>query len=153
MNGEAVVLMGNYLVATADYMTASLNRSDPDSLASIWADNIRRLIPVQEPKRDAMGFVQRGIASWYGPGFHGRPTASGEIYDQWKMTAAHLDLPFGSKVRVVCEQTGNSVVVVINDRGPYIKGRIIDLSAGAAKALGLLRHGIGPVSIEVLGMP
>ena len=89
--------------------------------------------------------LQAGMASWYGPGFHGRKTASGEIFNQNAMTAAHPRLPFGTKVRVVDEKTGRSVVVRINDRGPYAHGRIIDLSKGSAHALGML--GIGRVKI------
>lgn len=74
------------------------------------------------------------IASWYGPGFHGRTTASGERFNQHAMTAAHKTLPFGTRVRVT--HKGKSVVVRINDRGPFIKGRTIDLSKGAARAIG-----------------
>ena len=80
--------------------------------------------------------VQRGAASWYGPGFHGRRTASGEAFNANAMTAAHRSLPFGTRVRVVNERTGRSVVVRINDRGPYVRGRIIDLSHAAARAIG-----------------
>jgi rare lipoprotein A len=82
--------------------------------------------------------LQRGAASWYGPGFHGRKTASGERFNTHAMTAAHKSLPFGTKVRVVNEKTGRSVVVRINDRGPYAHGRIIDLAQAPARALGIL---------------
>jgi rare lipoprotein A len=81
--------------------------------------------------------VQRGAASWYGPGFHGRRTASGESFNSNAMTAAHRTLPFGTRVRVVNERTGRSVVVRINDRGPFHSGRIIDLAAAPARALGM----------------
>jgi len=81
--------------------------------------------------------LQRGAASWYGPGFHGRKTANGERFDQHAMTAAHRTLPFGTKVRVVNERTGRSVVVRINDRGPFHRGRIIDLAKAPALALGI----------------
>lgn len=76
-----------------------------------------------------------GIASWYGPGFHGRTTASGQRFNQNAMTAAHKQIRFGTKVRVTNRKTGRSIVVKINDRGPFIKGRIIDLSKQAAKSL------------------
>ncbi|GEP00612.1 septal ring lytic transglycosylase RlpA family protein [Methylobacterium haplocladii] len=76
------------------------------------------------------------IASWYGPGFHGRKTANGERFDQNALTAAHKTLPFGTRIRVTNEATGRSVLVRINDRGPFVKGRAIDLSAGAARAIG-----------------
>lgn len=78
-----------------------------------------------------------GVASWYGPGFHGRKTASGERFDQNDMTAAHRTLPFGTRVKVVDEKTGRSIVVRINDRGPFAHGRVIDLSKQAAQALGM----------------
>ena len=81
--------------------------------------------------------IQRGAASWYGPGFHGRKTANGERFNTHAMTAAHKSLPFGTKVRVVHEKSGRSVVVRINDRGPYAHGRIIDLAQAPARALGI----------------
>lgn len=80
---------------------------------------------------------EAGMASWYGPGFHGRRTASGERFDQYALTAAHPSLPFGTLVCVVSPKNGKSVVVRINDRGPFAKKRIIDLSQGAAQALGI----------------
>lgn len=80
---------------------------------------------------------QQGMASWYGPGFHGRKTASGERFNSGALTAAHRTLPFGTKVRVMNKTNGRSVVVRINDRGPYAHGRIIDLSHGAARAIGV----------------
>lgn len=91
-----------------------------------------------------------GSASWYGPGFHGRQTANGETYDMNLLTAAHPSLPFGTRVRVTNEATDEAVVVRINDRGPYAKGRIIDLSKGAADDIGLLSSGVGHVTVEVL---
>ena len=95
--------------------------------------------------------VQVGYASWYGPRFHGRRTASGEIYDMNALTAAHKTLPFGTLVRVTNLQNGKSVVVRINDRGPYVKGRIIDLSAAAAKKIGLDKSGVAKVKLEIIG--
>jgi rare lipoprotein A len=89
-----------------------------------------------------------GIASWYGPGFHGRRTASGERFNTQAMTAAHKTLPFGTRVRVTSAATGKEVVVRINDRGPFIAGRIIDLSRAAALALGFV--GIKQVELQVL---
>lgn len=92
-----------------------------------------------------------GHASWYGGKFHGRTTASGERYDMDEMTAAHRSLPFGSKVRVTNQATNDSVVVRINDRGPYAGNRVIDLSRAAAKAVRLIGPGVAPVVLEVLG--
>lgn len=85
-------------------------------------------------------------ASWYGPGFHGRSTASGERFDQNGLTAAHRTLPFGTRLRVTLN--GRSVVVRVNDRGPFIAGRTIDLSYGAAKQIGLTATGVASVRIE-----
>ena len=79
----------------------------------------------------------KGVASWYGPGFHGKRTANGEKFNTRALTAAHKSLPFGSRVRVTNERTGRSVVVRINDRGPYAHGRVIDLSKAAAEAVGI----------------
>jgi rare lipoprotein A len=96
---------------------------------------------------------QRVVASYYGPGFHGRTTANGERFDANALTAAHRTLPFGTRVKVTNPATGRSVVVRINDRGPFRRGREIDLSARAARMLGLYRRGIGEVILEVLDGP
>ena len=90
--------------------------------------------------------VQVGVASWYGPGFHGRRTANGEIYDQYELTAAHRTLPLGTRAMVTNLDNGRSVEVRINDRGPFVDGRVIDLSYGAARAHRHDRpgHGAGP---------
>lgn len=93
---------------------------------------------------------QRGAASWYGPGFHGRRTASGERFNSYDMTAAHRSLPFGTRLRVVNEANGRSVVVRVNDRGPFAHRRIIDLAKGPAQALGLTSTGTGYVSLHKL---
>lgn len=89
------------------------------------------------------------IASWYGPGFHGRRAADGSRFNQDALTAAHKTLPFGTRVRVTSAATGRSVVVRITDRGPFIAGRAIDLSRGAARAIGL--PGVGRVHLAILG--
>ncbi|MDM7324706.1 MAG: septal ring lytic transglycosylase RlpA family protein [Thermus sp.] len=93
-------------------------------------------------------WVQEGLAVWYGPGFHGKRTASGEVYDMHALTAAHPTLPFGTRVRVTNLKNGRSVVVRINDRGPFGGKYIIDLSHAAAKAIGALSA--TPVRVEVL---
>lgn len=90
---------------------------------------------------------QQGLASWYGPRFHGRPTASGERFDSKDLTAAHRTLAFGTRVCVRSNITGKTVVVRINDRGPFTGGRVIDLSQGAAEALGMIGLGIKPVEL------
>lgn len=94
-------------------------------------------------------YYQTGTASWYGSNFDGEETASGEIFDMSEMTAAHKSLPFGTKVKVVNLENGRSVVVRINDRGPFIKGRIIDLSRAAAEKLGLIRPGTAKVGLVI----
>ncbi|MGD8842867.1 MAG: septal ring lytic transglycosylase RlpA family protein [Gammaproteobacteria bacterium] len=94
--------------------------------------------------------VQEGGASYYADSLHGNRTASGEPYDRNAMTAAHRTLPFGTRVRVTYPKTGKSVEVVINDRGPHVEGRIIDLSGAAARALGLTDDGTGQVRLEVI---
>ncbi|SKB11966.1 RlpA-like protein [Planktothrix sp. PCC 11201] len=101
----------------------------------------------------ATGFLfQRieGWASWYGPGFDGGLTANGETFNQYDLTAAHPSLPFGTTVRVTNKDNGQSVVVRINDRGPYAGGRVLDLSTGAAQAIGMIGSGVAPVQIDVL---
>ncbi len=92
-----------------------------------------------------------GKASWYGPGFHGRLTANGERYNQNAMTAAHPHLKFGTKVKVTNLNNGRSVIVRINDRGPFVKGRVIDLSAAAARSLNMIHSGVAPVKVTILG--
>lgn len=94
-------------------------------------------------------YTQRGEASWYGPGFHGRKTASGERFNQHGLTAAHRKLPLGTKAKVTNLDNGRSVEVKINDRGPYVRGRIIDLSKAAAERLGMKEAGTSPVRLEV----
>jgi rare lipoprotein A len=92
----------------------------------------------------------RGRASWYGYRFHGRTTASGERFNAGAYTAAHRSLPFGTRVRVTNLRNGQSVVVRINDRGPYVGGRVIDLSKAAARAIGMVYSGTAPVRMEVI---
>ncbi len=96
------------------------------------------------------GSVQKGLASWYGADFHGKRTSNKEIYNMYAMTAAHKTLPFGTYVKVTNLDNGRSVVVRINDRGPFVKGRIIDLSYAAAKKLGMSSEGVVPVKVKVL---
>jgi rare lipoprotein A len=99
------------------------------------------------------GVPQTGIASWYGPGFHGHATTSGECYDQHGLTAAHPTLPLGTRARVTNLDTGRSVEVRVNDRGPFVKGRAIDLSYAAATSIGMVGPGTAPVRIEVVARP
>jgi rare lipoprotein A len=97
---------------------------------------------------DAVIFQEKGQASYYGKGFDGRPTASGERFDRDAMTAAHPKLPLGAEVTVTDPATGRQVEVEVNDRGPYVDGRAIDLSQGAAEKLGITQEGVAKVTIE-----
>ena len=105
-----------------------------------------RYVPREEP-----GYDRVGVASWYGRDFHGRLTANGEVYDMGAMTAAHPTLPLPSLVRVTNLQTRQSIVVRVNDRGPFKRGRIIDLSRRAADELGFAHHGTAQVRVKYLG--
>lgn len=102
------------------------------------------------PISDAAGYRERGVSSWYGKKFHGRPTSSGEPYDMYAMTAAHRTLPLPSYVRVRNLENGRSVIVRVNDRGPFLNNRIIDLSYAAAAKLGIIGRGTGMVEIETV---
>jgi rare lipoprotein A len=124
------------LLAVAACNTTSL---DPSATGSI-----------SQGKIETGQELQRGTASWYGPGFHGRRTASGERFNSYDMTAAHRFLPFGTKLRVVNETNGRSVVVRVNDRGPFAHRRTIDLAKGPAQELGLTSSGTGYVSLHRL---
>ena len=97
-----------------------------------------------------IGLKIKGEASYYGPGFHGKQTASGEIFDQEDYTCAHKSLPFGTKLKVVRVDNGSSVVVRVNDRGPYVDGRILDLSVAAGKKIGLDKVGHAEVVATVI---
>lgn len=103
------------------------------------------------PLLDHQGFVEQGIASWYGKDFHGRKTSNGEVYDMYAMTAAHKTLPLGVFVKVENLRNGSSEVVRVNDRGPFVAGRIIDLSYTAANRLGVVGPGTAPVKVTALG--
>jgi rare lipoprotein A len=104
--------------------------------------------PEDEPGK---GRTEKGLASWYGEPYHGRRTASGEIYDMHELTAAHRTLAFGTVVEVTRRDTGAEVRVRVNDRGPFVRGRIIDLSYAAARKIDLDRDGVAPVKVRVVG--
>ncbi|UCF70002.1 MAG: septal ring lytic transglycosylase RlpA family protein [candidate division WOR-3 bacterium] len=94
--------------------------------------------------------VEHGLASYYGAEFHGRKTASGETFDQHDLTCAHRHLPFGTRVKVTNLKNSKSVVVRVNDRGPWVRGRVIDLSYAAAKKIGMVSDGVVKVKVEVV---
>jgi rare lipoprotein A len=122
-----------------------------DARKSRWARlNPLTLFESRRPKLVPTGYVQTGIASWYGSDFHGGPTASGERYDMTSLTAAHPSLPFGTLLRVTNLRNGREVVVRVNNRGPFHRNRIIDLSKEAARQLGMVGSGLAKVQVEVL---
>jgi len=142
----------------------------PEAIGDL--SKIKDAVPVSEPRspmgnperytvlgreyrvlEDATGFREEGIASWYGMKFHGHRTSNGETFDVYQMTAAHKNLPLPSYVRVTRKDSGASVIVRVNDRGPFHQGRIIDLSYAAAVRLGIDKDGTAPVSIEVIAAP
>lgn len=145
--GVAAVLISGPPAVIGRALAGELSTAAPE--VGPIRDNAKEI----ERQADRVVQAMTGVASWYGPGFHGRKTANGERYDQNGMTAAHKSLPFDTRVRVTSIATGKSVIVTINDRGPYRKGRVIDLSAAAAKAIGMYKRGIGKVKIEVLEAP
>jgi len=105
------------------------------------------------PRYVNVGEIFRGVSSWYGPDFHGKLTASGEVYNMYEYTAANKIMPFGTIIKVINLNNHKSVIVKINDRGPFMKGRILDLSYSAGKKIGLNKTGIAPVKIIVLKVP
>ncbi|MGB3532975.1 MAG: septal ring lytic transglycosylase RlpA family protein [Microcoleaceae cyanobacterium] len=161
-----------YVIDVAEQELIALNRNiilpdstkDPATDALQATNRLRRQIgnapalkqveglpqPAAPVARNPIRALIAGLASWYGPGFHGAQTASGEYFNQNDLTAAHRSLPFGTKVRVTNVNNGRSVVVRINDRGPFTGGRVIDLSAAAAQAIGMISSGVARVEVEVL---
>jgi rare lipoprotein A len=111
----------------------------------------RVTLPAPTPAR--LGGSEQGVASWYGHPYHGRRTSNGEVYDMDRLTAAHLSLPFDTWVRVTNLENQRWVDVRVNDRGPFIKNRIIDLSRAAATSIGMIGPGTARVSVEVVGVP
>ncbi|MEA3086173.1 MAG: rare lipoprotein [Paraburkholderia sp.] len=124
--------------------------SAPASDAAATSTPLADAKPLTDEGSSISDFQQTGRASWYGRGFHGRRTANGERYDMHALTAAHRTLPLGSYVRVTNPATSRSVIVRINDRGPYARGRVIDLSMAAASALDMRHAGTARVTIEGL---
>jgi rare lipoprotein A len=169
-------LSGQYLISanSAELVTINTTTLSAESTQQLDKDalqvtnRLRRLLgdaaPVTQiqgiPKVMAAVFAPdagsvisttKGWASWYGPGFDGNYTASGEVFNQEAMTAAHPSLPMGTRIRVTNLDTGRAVVVRVNDRGPYAGDRILDLSAGAARVIGVMDAGVAPIRLDVLG--
>jgi rare lipoprotein A len=125
---------------SAPAITEKRKVGNPYQIEGVW----------YHPVSESDGYTAKGIASWYGKEFHGKPTANGESYNMYEMTAAHPTLPLPTYARVTNLNNGKSVVVRINDRGPFLRGRVIDLSYRAAQALGYIEQGTAPVLIEAL---
>lgn len=139
----------NTIPATADLASFQAPAAFDTKIPAANSTSLANAKPIK-PGPDVGDFEEKGRASWYGSGFHGRKTASGEKYDMNAMTAAHRTLPLASWVRVTNQSNQKSVVVKINDRGPYARGRIIDLSYAAAAMLGM--RGSGVSSVEIVGL-
>jgi len=163
VNGLAVIQAGNSILATVDNETAKMANESPLKLSLRYSNRVRQALgekPLAEMALDAVasaspaykstGKVQTGMASWYGPYFHGRRSADGSRFNQYALTAAHRTLPFGTMVRVMNQRTHKSCLVKITDRGPFAHGRIIDLSRKAASSIGMLGSGVAKVSVEVV---
>jgi rare lipoprotein A len=124
-----------------------------DVLAFSGCARKKKIATLLPPAKAVPGYTEVGVASWYGYPYHGRAAANGEIYDMEKLTAAHRTLPFDTWVRVENLRNEKTVEVLINDRGPFVDGRIIDLSHAAAKAIDLVGPGVGPVRMVVIRAP
>lgn len=154
--GIATIVAGGTVVAVAG-LASTTPPASPAAPVTVNVDSLYTArAAVEEQIIDSSSGTElqpqktlNGHASWYGPGFHGRKTASGERFDRNDMTAAHKTLPFGTIVRVIDEKSGRSVLVKINDRGPYVRGRLLDLSEAAAQRLGIRGRGTGNVRLEI----
>lgn len=144
---ELSALVGLLLLAGAGVLIASLGYEGVRGLApySVFGERY-------EP-RPAPAYTAVGIASWYGEPFHGRATSTGETYDMEAFTAAHKTLPLGTRVKVTNLTNGRAVLLTVNDRGPFVEGRLIDVSHRAARELGFARQGLTRVRIEALYSP
>lgn len=161
-NNKSIITLDKVTLSTIDFKSAEASKNTPQQLALIWANLTRKALGGQEiilktteteafqpTDKLSMGrFKQHGQASWYGPQFHGRTAANGSIYNMYEYTAAHKKLPFGTIVKVTNKRNNKSVVVKITDRGPFISGRIIDLSKAAAQDIGM--SGVAPVVIQTV---
>ena len=145
------VLLFAVLLASCGGNQKRAYRSDSSTTLKGWQRPYTINGERYEPLASHEGFFQSGLASWYGNDFHGKSTSNGESYDMHAMTAAHKTLPLGVFVKVRNRNNGRETVVRINDRGPFVTGRIIDLSYSAAKDIGIAESGTAPVRIEALG--
>lgn len=160
VNGTPAAAVGNRILFTVDPEIASANTCNSEQLAIEWTNNLRialqeaplPLVAAQEELHSLQATGERiqGLASWYGPYFHGRQTATGELFDQNKFTAAHPSLPFDTYLKVTNLDNGKSVIVRVNDRGPYFENRSLDLSREAARSLGSEERGVVQFEAEIM---
>lgn len=159
VNGIWAVVAGEQVIVTVDEHTAAARSAKPMDLAFSWANNIRAALghaPLTSldywvPGGEAtISRTEYGVASWYGPGFRGKKTANGETFDPQSLTAAHRTLAFGTMVLVTNLANGQSVLVKINDRGPWVGRRVIDLSQAAAAQLSMVNEGISLVRLDII---
>ncbi|TKW61338.1 MAG: septal ring lytic transglycosylase RlpA family protein [Blastochloris viridis] len=147
LSGCAQVYVGNHLLKKAD--SAECAAEGYLKVGNPYIVDGVRYVPMNE----SLGYSEKGIASWYGQDFHGKVSANGECYNMYAFTAAHKSLPLPTIARVTNLENGKSVVVKVNDRGPFVRGRIIDLSYAAAQSLDMVRFGTAPVLVEAIGGP
>lgn len=145
-NLQIIIISGLIIsLCSACAQRAAVVKKDPPRSYTVFG---KKYYPMEKVTK---GYAQCGIASWYGPGFHGKKTSSGEVYDMYGMTAAHCVLPLNTMVKVTNLGNNKEIVVKINDRGPFVGDRVIDLSLTAARKLGMAEKGITPVRVAVLG--
>lgn len=157
---QPIIQLGDAVLLTVDAGTAQAAGLPAQQLAKVWCKQLRSALGEPQDltaqwastvnKQWVRPLVAQGMASWYGPGFHGRHAADGSVYNQHAMTAAHKTLPFGTKVKVTNVNNGRSCVVRITDRGPFIAGRVLDVSKAAAATLGMLSSGVARIQLQVL---
>jgi len=168
-DGSGIIRLNDKVLFTVDSSISKEYGLNPSELSFIWVNNLREAFGVAKIARDFQLFTkslrktpkdfsskygdysQTGFASWYGGRFHGQTTANGSVYDKNAFTAAHKNLPFGTVVQVTNLYNGKKCIVKITDRGPFVKGRIIDLSKVAATEIGMVSSGVSKVKVEVLG--
>ena len=163
VNGLPVASIDDEVMFTVDRQTAEWYGKTPEDLTVMWVNNLRIALKGSPlSSTEAANYKYRfnpkpidfeGLASWYGPYFYGRPTASGELFVPGTMTAAHKTLPLGTYLEVTSPHTGRTIVVRVNDRGPYIGPRVLDLSETAAQELGVLEMGVSNVQVRIIEGP
>ncbi len=149
----ASILLASGGCGVYDYVAEAFSESEPAPTRGRGPSSYVVLGVRYHVMDSSEGYVERGLASWYGPNFHGKKTSSGEIFDMHQVSAAHKTLPLHTWVRVTHLETGRSLTLRVNDRGPFVEKRIIDLSYQAALALGVTEEGVAPVEVRAVRAP